>query len=406
VPPATFSKRNLKMAKVKRETNQKKYAPGTLLAVDLYENGNFFEAKLKHYRTNQKKDEEWALVQYLDDNETENWIDLNVKDVVELAEDNVLTQEESENLSEDEKGHLGRRLTVLWLNNDRYSGTITKTLKDKKDFVFISYDCGDKCWYNLLAEFQEPSEIEEKSSTNKRSRKKKSKKVRGEDESSSTQKANDPESKKHEAARKELEKKYPIGSVISVDVYHDEHYHEAVVKKYLTNANKRQQAKGEQWVYIQFLDKAKTKQWIDLSCIKAIKMTEENTLRLNALKAGDKRGFLGKKIVVVWQDGNRYCGLATRCAKDNEHFVFLEYDDGDECWCDLEREIEWNFDGEEALVSDDGFDNKNTSDESVDEGKPRARPKRRGNTTESSGKSTKKAKSTDRDLVNFDGTIR
>ena len=159
------------MSKVKKETNQKKYAPGTLLAVDLYENGNFFEAKLKHYRTeNQKKDEEWALVQYLDDNETENWIDLNVKDVVELTDDNIFTQEESENLSEDEKGHLGRRLTVLWLDNDRNSGTITKTLKDKKDFVFISYDCGDKCWYNLLAEFQEPSEIEETSSARKMNR--------------------------------------------------------------------------------------------------------------------------------------------------------------------------------------------------------------------------------------------
>jgi len=396
------------MGKIKKET--KKYPLGTMLAVDLYENGNFFEAKLTRYRTEkQTKDEEWAFVQYIDDKETENWIDLNEKQVVELAKDNVLTQEESvsQNLSEDEKGFLGRRLTVLWVDGTRYSGTITKTLKGNKEFVFISYDNGDKCWYNLLAEYQEPSQTEEKQGASNKSKSRKntsksSSKVKKEDESSSTKKAIDPESKKHEMARKELEKKYPIGSMLSVDVYHDEHYHEAIVKKYLANANKKQKAKGEQWVHIQFLDKAKTKQWIDLSCIKAIKMTDEKTLRLDELKPGDKRGFLGKKIMVVWPDGNKYCGLATRCAKDNRHFVFLEYDDGDECWCDLERESEWSFAGEESMQSDDDgeFEEKNSSDEGANVVKSRARSKRRGN-AESSGKSTKKAKSAQEESFDF-----
>ncbi len=394
------------MGKIKKET--KKYPLGTILAVDLYENGNFFEAKLTRYRTEkQNKNEEWVFVQYMDDKETENWIDLNEKDVVELDKNNVLTVEESENLSEEEKGYLGRRLTVLWIDDTRFSGTITKTLKDNKEFVFISYDNGDKCWYSLLAEYQEPSQIEEipETSTKTKSRKntsKSSSKVKKEDESSSTKKAIDPESKKHEMARKELEKKFPIGSVISVDIYHDEHYHEAIVKKYLINANKRQQAKGEQWVYIQFLDNAKTKQWIDLSCIKAIKMTDEKTLRLNELEPGDERGFLGKKIVVVWPDGNKYCGLATRCAKDNKHFVFLEYDDGDECWCDLERESEWNLDGEESAESDgsDSYEEKNSGDEGANVVKSRGRSKRRGN-TESTGKSTKKAKSTEEESFDF-----
>ena len=174
------------------------------------------------------------------------------------------------------------------------------------------------------------------------------------------------------------------------------------MKKYLATTNKKQQAKGEQWVSIQFLDKAKTKQWIDLSCIKVVKMTEENTLRLNKLKPGDERGFLGKRIVVVWPDGNKYRGLATRSAKDNKHFVFLEYDDGDECWCDLERESEWSIDEEPSSGSDGSDKNEegDSSDESADAPKSKTRAKRRGNAG-SSGQSTKKAKSTVEESYDF-----
>lgn len=395
------------MARIKRETHQKqrKYAPGTILAVDLYDNGNYFEAEVKRYGADkQNKDE--AFVQYLDDKDTNSWIDFKVTRVVELAKNNVLTQEECVDgeVADDEKGHIGRRLTVSWLDDARYSGTITKVMKDNKNFVFISYDHGDRCWYNLLPECEEPSVVEaEESAAKKNSSKHKSKssnKIKNEEKSSSDQKASE-----YEAKRKELEKKYPIGSLISVDIYHDEHYHEAYVKKYLAISNKKQQAKGEQWVSIQFLDKAKTKQWIDLSCIKVIKMTEENTLRLSEMKPGNERGFLGKRIVVVWPDGNKYRGLATRSAKDNKHFVFLEYDDGDECWCDLERESEWSIDDEASSGSDgsDGSDKNeegDSSDESLDAPKSRTRVKRRGNVG-SAGQSTKKARSTVEESYDF-----
>lgn len=363
-----------------------------MLAVDLYNNGNFFEAELKNYRTDKRnKDEVWAYVKYHDDEETEGWIDLNIIQVMELSEDNILTLEDcaAENLTDEEKGFLGRRLTVLWLDDARYTGTVTKILKDDDEFVFIKYDNGDKCWYNLSPEYEQEAQYDEsENTTNKRSTRKSTKTVKKEEESSASKKSNAETD--FDLARKKLEKKYPVGCTISVDVYHDEHYHEATVKKYLLNANKRQQAKGEHWVYIEFFDKARTKQWIDLGCIKVIRMTPEKTLRLDQLKPGDDKGFLGKRIVVMWQDGNKYRGLATRSAKNNKHFVFVEYDDGDECWCDLKRESEWNFDGDDSVGSDG--DDDNSSDESEEEENTRAKTKRKGN-AEGQGRSTKRGRS-------------
>ena len=389
------------MARIKKETTlshqqQRKYPSGTMLAVDLYANGNFFEAELKNYRTDKlNKDENWAFVQYVDDKSTKGWIDLNIIRVVELSEENILTQEDfvDKNLKDDEKGFLGRRLTVLWLDDARYTGTITKTMKDDKSFVFITYDTGDKCWYNLLPECEEPSRFEEKGSktSTTSSTMVKEESANAQEESSTAKKSNiDAQFKKYEMARKKLEKKYPIGCTIFVDIYRDEHYHEAIVKKYLANANKRQQAKCEQWIYIQFLDKSK--QWIDLSCIDVVDMPPEKTLRLDKLKPGDKKGFLGKRIVVEWKDGNKYRGLATRSAKESKHFVYLEYDDGDECWCDLQREREWSFDDEDSSeIDDDGVDDDKSSDESAEIETSRTKPKRKGD-TEASGQPTKKAK--------------
>mmetsp|Transcript_10669 Transcript_10669/g.25682 ORF Transcript_10669/g.25682 Transcript_10669/m.25682 type:complete len:402 (+) Transcript_10669:100-1305(+) len=388
-----------KIKKEKGSLQQKKYTAGTMLAVDLYANGNFFEARLKNYRSDKRhKDANWAYMEYLDDKETKGWIDLNVIQVVELVEENILSIDD-ENLTEDEKGFLGRRLTVAWVDDAKYSGTITKTMRDKKTFVYISYDNGDKCWYNLEPECEQEPQVAEANqvAANKRSGRKtkpstkiKKEAMNAQEESSTGKKSIiDADFKKHDSARKQLEKKYPVGSTIAVDVYHDEHYHEAILKKYLMSANKRQMAKGEQWVYIQFLDKAKTKQWIDLSCIKVIKMTPEKTIRLDKITEDDEKGFLGKWLVVQWSDGNKYRGLATRSSKDNKYFVFLEYDDGDECWCDLQRETEWSIDGEDSFKIDEDEDNSSSSESEV--GKTRAQPKRKGN-TEASGQSNKKLK--------------
>lgn len=376
-------------SRVKKE-KKKSYPLNTKLAVDLYANGNFFEARLKNYRDDKRyKDANWVYMEYLDEEETKGWIDLNIIEVMELVDEDILTLEDSLrpelNFTDEEKGFLGRRVSVAWVDDAQYTGTITKTMKTRKTFVFISYDNGDKCWYNLEPACECAPQVigtsqdsDGKTNGRKSKKAKTASKVKDERDvqpSSSTLSSSkkstlpgpEPDAAKHEMARKELETKYPVGCTIAVDVYHDEHYHEAIVKKYLLTANKKQIAHGEQWVYIQFLDKSKTKQWIDLNCIAVMTMTPEKCLSLDKLENGDDKGFLGKRIVVEWPDGNKYRGLATRSAKDNKHFVFLEYDDGDQCWCDLQRESEWNIDGDDPFDDQDNDNNDDDDDVDADE---------------------------------------
>lgn len=371
------------MAKIKKEKKQTHYPPGTLLAVNLYDNGNFFEGQVVPEGSGKRSKDE-VFVQYVDEKGSSGWIDLNVIQVVELPKDNILTKEECDekSITGDEKGYMGRRLSVLWRDDVTYTGTITKVLKDNKNFVFISYDDGDKCWYNLLPENQEPDVHESRKTTGKAS-----KKIKKEDKSSS-----DNAVSLFYKKQKEIHEKYPIGSFISVDVYGDGHYHEAVVAKLHDNPNRKQIEENQQWIWVDFVvDNSRS--GIDLNVKKAIKMTEENTIRIDKLKPGDERGFLGKRIVVEWADGNKYCGKATRSARDNKFFVFLEYDDGDQCWCDLHREREWHLEDQVSSDSagdgEDGMDD--TDSESADVTRSKAKSKRKG-ATKQPDKSTKKAK--------------
>eukprot|EP00536_Pseudo-nitzschia_multiseries_P014560 jgi/Psemu1/215131/e_gw1.725.3.1 len=354
-----------------------RYPIGTLLAVDLYGHGNFFEAVIQN--TTDLKIDGVVRVQYFDKDETVGTIDLNQTHTVELVEDNILTLEDcaDRDVSENEKGFLGRRLTVQWEDNQRYSGTITKTLKDQKNFVFITYDDGDMVWYDLAPEKKKEegsgavaaASAAASASANRRQ---------------SSNHHQNPRSASRSTSSSDLEKKYPIGCTIAVDSYHDEHYHEAVVRKYIPNPSKAQQTKGEQWVYLHWLDQEKTKNWVDLNCIKAIKVIDEEILRLDQVKSGQNKGFLGKRIVVQWKDGNKYCGLATKCSRDNKHFVFLEYDDGDQCWCDLQRESYWSIDGEG--YDDDSSDELGDDGSDHDVGRPGTQGKRKRTSQGNPGK--------------------
>ncbi len=369
------------MARIKKETKQNHYPPGTLLAVNLYDNENYFEGELKHYGSGKRSKNE-AFIQYRDDKNSSGWIDLNVIQVVELAKDNILTKDESEekSVTDKEKGYIGRRLTVNWRDDVRYSGCITKVLKDNKNFVFIEYDDGDECWYNLLPNLQREDIVDENfKKYDSKPTTKPSKKIKKEEKSSS-----DTAATLFEKTRKENQEKYPVGSLISIDIYGDEHYHEAYVKRFQSNPKKKEIEANEQWIYVEFVTD-NSKSGIDLSQRTVIKMTEENTIRLDKLKPGDERGFLGKRLVVEWADGNKYCGKATRSARDNKHFVFVEYDDGDQCWCDLERESEWHLEDEDP-------DDESTIDSESANMKSKAKSKRKG-AAKTSDKSKKKAKS-------------
>lgn len=376
----------------------KKYTVGTRLAVDLYDHGNFFEATVKN--TNDLKTKGVVKVQYFDKDETVGTIDLNQTPTVELVQGNILALDDcaNEHLSNDQKGFLGRRLTVQWEDNQRYSGTIIKTLRNQKSFVFIRYDDGDSVWYNLSHEKERAVESSTNQKSSGKSAPKPPTKIKSESfdeatsrKSNSAKKASQPDSN-FEEARRELAKKYPIGCRIAVDSYHDQHYHEATLRKYIPNPSKAQQAKGEQWVYLHWLDKEKPRNWVDLNCIKAVKIVPEEIFMLDDLQNGQDKGFLGKRIVVQWKDGNKYCGLATKCSKDNKHFVFLEYDDGDQCWCDLQSESYWSIDGEDTF--DDYDDGSSSSESSAEEDRARTQPKRK-TSSQATSQSTKKTKPTE-----------
>jgi len=301
---APSSKRAKKKIKKESSPKEKKYAVGSLLAVNLFGDDNYFEAVLKSYNrgsNSKNKNCLWAKMHYLhDDSYLQN--DLNLLKVIDLSQEKIIELEDGKNkLNDNEIGFLGRRIKVQWADGIRYPGTVVKCTKDKKNFVYIKYEDGGDCWYNL-----DPSK----------------EKVSGE-------------------AVKCTERKHPIGSHLSVACHHDDHYYDCIVKKY--HENKSLIEKGEDWVFVHFCD-ATTKQWIDLNCIANIKIKPEKILTLDKIddKRGNDIGFLGKRIEVEWVDGNKYCGIATKVMKNNKHFVFLEYDDGDKCWCDLEQENDWS----------------------------------------------------------------
>jgi hypothetical protein len=349
---------------------KKKYAVGTLLAVDPYGHGNFFEARVKSTnKTNDvdRKGMQYVKLEYLDQDGSTQEIDLNKTPLVELTEDNVIVlNDTTSNLDESENGFLGRRLTVQWEDGQRYSGTITKSLKSKKSFVYISYDDGDKVWYDLAPE--DKKEQPKGSVANRKVKKEHSDNEQNESKTGAKKGTTQEDApiSGFEAARMEIVKKFPVGSIIAVDSYRDEHYHEATLQKYQRNPTKADLTHGRQWAFLSYWDTAKSKQWVDLNIIKAIPIIPEEILTLHTTEVDDDKGFLGKRIIVQWKDGNKYCGLATKCLRNNKHFVFLEYDDGDQCWCDLRREAEWSIDGEEDSDEESGTNR-------VEEGESRKR---------------------------------
>jgi len=50
--------------------------------------------------------------------------------------------------------------------------------------------------------------------------------------------------------------------------------------------------------------------------------------------------LLGKEVVVEW-NSKQWRGKVTKVMKDNDYFVFIEYDNGDQSWCDLQNENSW-----------------------------------------------------------------
>jgi len=408
-----------------------RYTVGSLLAIDLYGDGNYFEAELKSYiqpgtskavTLNSKGAKNnsnclWAKLHYLHGDQVLT-NDLNLLKVVDLSKETVIEKEDNEDEDDDDMkeeeedtmGFLGRRIVVQWSSGIRYSGVVMKYTQKKTNFIYIKYDDGDSCWYDLdlmkkkesrheMDDYDEEEEAVEEDveeGRTKTKKKKKSKDVANTTTTSSKRPSSSSSKKGKETGRGVVKKessvgtaaqaseggggvgtieqalarmkqKYPIGSPLSVAYHHDEHFYPCIVKKYHT-PTKLQVEKGEEWIFAQFAGD-KTKQWVDLNCIHYMKILPEETWTLEdddnegegSTKNSGNSSLLGKKIDVVWNDGNEYCGIVTKTMKNNRHFVFLEYSDGDKCWCDLREEYEWSIREEEEKEKDETGGDENAS---------------------------------------------
>lgn len=273
---------------------KKKYAVGSLLAVNLYGDDNYLEARLKSYnsRANKGKNCLWATMQYVHENGKAQQNDLNLLEAVDLSQDTIIKP--GDDNSKDTV--LGRRLIVQWNDGNRYPGVVAKCLKDKKDFVYIKYDDGDGSWYTL-----DPS-----------------KQISGQHEN------------------KNIKEKYPIGAKLCVAYHHDGQFYDCIIKKYHTDTKLLD--KGQEWVYVLFCD-SQAKEWIDLRVVASVKIEPDKIVTMDTIDNMNTDKILGKRVKIQWKDGLKYSGIVTRRLTYDENFVFIEYDDGDKCWCDLKKQV-------------------------------------------------------------------
>jgi len=307
--------------------------------VDIYDNGNFFEAEVKNYRDaskDKKKDCLWANIFYLNDKNTKARIDLSTVKTVELPSEDIIALEDG-NFHSEEMGYLGRRLTVQWSNGARYTGMVTKTMKSKKTFVFIQYEDGDCCWYSLIPEKEKKSlndsprgiDSNSASTIKKESSGKEQRMKNGTENSDGRHKK---EKKDSDVVLKDLEKEFPIGSFLAVDLNNNDTFYECQVKKH----SKKSKDNNKLWLYVHEKNR-KSSKWINLNVFSFFKLKSEKINDLDN-NEGEDAGFLSKRIRVEWSDGRKYDGLVTKTMNIDSNLVFIEFEDSDKCWIDLQRD--------------------------------------------------------------------
>jgi len=127
------------------------------------------------------------------------------------------------------------------------------------------------------------------------------------------------------------------GTILLLERFCDGHFYEAVAKKYLSDSRKTKVRASECWIFVHFKDW--TKNWIDLNAIRGFFLDQDQIIRLGQEEEhGDDDTFLGKRLAVQWKDGNNYSGTVTKTIATDTNFVYIEYDDGDQCWSDLADE--------------------------------------------------------------------
>jgi hypothetical protein len=130
--------------------------------------------------------------------------------------------------------------------------------------------------------------------------------------------------------------------------YNDGHFYEVIFKRYLSEARRQKADENSCWVFVHFVEKDLperewSKCWIDLNTLRTFLLDDDQVMHLDEWEPDDDEegdSFLGKRLIVKWKDGNKYSGTVTRTIATNTNIVFIEYDDGDQCWSDLNEELD------------------------------------------------------------------
>ncbi|KAL3923917.1 MAG: hypothetical protein SGILL_001366 [Bacillariaceae sp.] len=133
------------------------------------------------------------------------------------------------------------------------------------------------------------------------------------------------------------------GTLVIFDRYNDGHYHEAVVQKYLP-PERQEKEPDKCWVFVANVEqdvpeKSWKRNWVDLDQFKTFVVERDEILGIGDDDEDDDT-FLGKRFSVQWSDGNYYAGTVTKTLSTNTNYIFIDYDDGDQCWSDLAKEAD------------------------------------------------------------------
>ncbi|KAG7357301.1 hypothetical protein IV203_001989 [Nitzschia inconspicua] len=126
----------------------------------------------------------------------------------------------------------------------------------------------------------------------------------------------------------------------------DGHFHEAIFKKYQSPKRQRREP-TKCWVFVYIVDSKISERrwdrnWVDLNSFRSFTVDKEDIVVLgdhDDNNAADGSS-LGKRLRVKWKNGRYYDGVVTKTLVSNKDFVFIEYDDGDQCWSNLSEELD------------------------------------------------------------------
>ncbi|KAG7360617.1 hypothetical protein IV203_035716 [Nitzschia inconspicua] len=138
-----------------------------------------------------------------------------------------------------------------------------------------------------------------------------------------------------------------VDTLLIFERFGDGHFHEAIFKKYQSTKRQRREP-TKCWVFVYIVDSKISERrwdrnWVDLNSFRSFTVDKEDIVVLDEhddnINAAEGSS-LGKRLRVKWKNGRYYDGVVTKTLVSNKDFVFIEYDDGDQCWSNLSEELD------------------------------------------------------------------